>query len=98
VLLPAFYSIWVSRVLRGLQPSGEKLSWRESFTSQALAHGALALWSMEILSLAFIAMGVFILVIEPGKWLRALATIAFFGLCAGVFAFMLIVRRQRAVR
>ena len=62
----------------------------------ALAHGALALWSMEILSLAFIAMGVFILVIEPGKWLRALATIVFFGLCAGVFAFMLVIRRQRA--
>jgi hypothetical protein len=97
-LLIVFYLVWVSYLLRGLQPSEERLTLRESLTSQALAQSAVALWSLEIASLAFVGIGVFILVVEPGKWPAALATITFFGLCAAAFAFMLVVRRDRLVR
>src|SRR4051812_5384017 len=98
VLLVAFYFIWVSYLLRGLQASDEKLSWRESITSQAHAHSAVALWSLQVVSLGFVGIGVFILVVEPGKWLKALAAVVFFGLCAAVFAFMLVLRSRRTAR
>jgi hypothetical protein len=97
-LLIAYYFTWVSFRLRSLQPSDERLSWRESMTSQALAHSAVVLWSLEIASLAFVGIGVFVLVIEPDKWPRALASVAFFGLCAAVFAYMLVLRSRRAAR
>jgi hypothetical protein len=85
----------VSYLLRGLQPSDERLSWRESITSQALAHSAAALWSLEIVSLAFVGIGVYFFVVVPGEW-KALAAVVFFGLCAAVVAFMLVIRSRHS--
>ena len=47
VALIVFYLFWVRRLIAGLQPSGEGLSMRESFTAQALAHSGSGLWAME---------------------------------------------------
>jgi hypothetical protein len=80
---------------RGMQPSEEKpekLSWYESFASQARAHSAESLWWLEICSLAFVCGGIFVFVVNPDKRPVALASIAFFGLGAVIFAFQLFQR------
>jgi hypothetical protein len=93
-----FYAIWMACLLRGLDVSDERLSLKESMTSQALGHSTTVLWLLEIISLAFVGLGAFIVVFDPGDWPTASASILFFGLCAAVFAFMLIVRRNRLAR
>ncbi|MGZ5841062.1 MAG: hypothetical protein ACXWJ8_03900 [Xanthobacteraceae bacterium] len=95
-VLVGFYAVWMAYLLRGLQPSDERMSWRESLTSQALTHGAVALWSLEIGSLAFVVIGAFIFVFDPANWLTGIASMIFFGLCAAVFAAMLAVRNRPA--
>jgi multisubunit Na+/H+ antiporter MnhG subunit len=97
-LLVAFYLVWVRFLLRGLQPSEDRLSLQESMTTQAVTHNATVLWSMEIGSLVFVAIGVFMLVVEPDNWLIALACIFFFALCAASFARMLVLRSRQASR
>ena len=89
-----FYVAWVPRLSCGLQPSPEKLSWRESVASQGREHSLVLLWLMELGSIAFVACGISIVVANPEHWLIAISGILFFGLCAGVFAFMLILRRR----
>lgn len=81
-------------LLRGMQPSDERLSLQESLTAQASAHNPTTLWLLEIASLAFVGMGIFLFLAEPDNRLIALATIAFFGFCAASIAFMLVVRRR----
>jgi hypothetical protein len=59
---------------RGMQPSEEKpekLSWYESFASQARAHSAESLWWLEICSLAFVCGGIFVFVVNPEETCRA---------------------------
>jgi Ca2+/Na+ antiporter len=97
-LLIAVYVIWVMYLLRGLQPSDERLSLEESMTSQAVRHNATVLWLMQIGSLIFVAAGILMLVLEPGNWLIALASTVFFGLCAAVFARMLFLRSRQVPR
>ena len=65
-------------------------------TTQARMHGAAALWSMLVISLVFVAAGIGMLIFEPHKWLVALASTAFFVVCA-VVAVRMIVLRRRAV-
>jgi hypothetical protein len=94
-LLIAFYLVWVRFLLRGLQPTDERLSLEESMTSQARTHNVAMLWAMEILSLLFVAGGVLMLALDPGNWLLALASIGFFGACAVAFARMLVLRGRQ---
>jgi MFS superfamily sulfate permease-like transporter len=96
-LLIAFYLVWTRYLLRGLQPSDESLSLQDSMTFQARVHNLVVLWLLEIGALAFVAGGIFILVIDPGNWLIALASIVFFGICAGVFMGMLVLRRRAQI-
>jgi hypothetical protein len=51
---------------------------------------------MEIASLALVGCGLGILVSDPGQWLMALASIVFFGLCAAVSTYMLVLRWRGA--
>jgi hypothetical protein len=92
ILLSVFYFIWTRIIVRGLEPAAERLSWNESMTTQAVTHGPAVLWALEIVSLVFVAAGVFLLVVEPADWFIPLAATAFFGLCAIAFARMLILR------
>ncbi len=96
-VLIGFYAVWMAYRLRGLQPSDERLSWRESMTSQALTHSTVVLWLMESCSLAFVGAGAFIFVFDPANWLTGIGSMLFFGLCAAVFAFMLVVRSRQTV-
>ena len=96
-LLIIYYMVWMRFfLLRGLQPSDETQSLQDSISSQARAHSASSLWLLEIVSLAFVGGGIFILLVDPGKWLIALASIGFFGLCAAVTAYKLVLRRRAA--
>ena len=58
----------------------------------------MVLWALEILSLLFVAGGIVMLVFEPSRWLVALGAILFFGLCAVVYAIMLMRRRRPATQ
>jgi hypothetical protein len=51
---------------------------------------------VEIGSFVFVAAGVFMFVVDPEKWLIAVASIGFFGLCA-VFAMYLLILHRGAV-
>ena len=95
-LLVAFYLAWMWRVLPRLDRSDEKLSLQESMTSQAQAHGAVVLWSLEIVSIGFVVAGVAMLVFDPGSRLTGLACTFFFGLCAAKVARLLVLRHRVA--
>jgi len=79
-------------VLRGVQPPNEGLRQEYSLASQARTQSAVVIWSMEIASLALVGCGLGILVTDPGQWLMALVSIVFFGLCAAVNTYMLVLR------
>ena len=87
-----FYVIWVRRQVASLQPAGEAMSFRESSLSQARAYGARKLWIMEIGALLLMAAGVFLYVSYPAKRPMALLTVIFFGCCAAVIGYMLVIR------
>ena len=88
------YLIWLPFLLRGLQPSDERLSLNESLAAQARAHGTAGLWLLEAAALAFVIAGIVVLVLDPDNWFVALAGILFFGLCAAVFTRMLMLRHR----
>ena len=90
----AFYFGWMRYVLRSMRPSSERLTVRESMTAQARAHSRASLWTFEAISIAFVLASVFILIVQPDKWLVAIAGMVFFGACAAVFGFMLVQRQQ----
>ena len=89
-----FYLFWARRLIVGLELSSERLSMRESFTSQAMAHNSKHLWAMEIASIALLLCAIAMLGIEPDDRLTAIAAIAFFGLTTATFSWMLIIRRR----
>jgi hypothetical protein len=90
------HNIQTRQLLRGLQPLDKSLTLQPDITSVALGRNVVTLWLTELGSLAFVAAGVFILVVDPSKWLIAVASIGFFGLCAGFAMYLLIVRRGAA--
>jgi len=54
------------------------------------------LWLLEVVSLAFVCGGIFMLVVDPKQWPVALASILLFGLGAAKFARMLVLQRRSA--
>jgi len=86
------YAIWVRRQLAGLQPASEAMSFGESAQAQARAYGSRRLWLLEASSLLFVAIGVFIYVAEPANRPMALLTLIFFGCCAAVIGYLLVIR------
>jgi Ca2+/Na+ antiporter len=95
-LLTAAYAGWAYVQTRSLQPTGERMSYQESLTMQALRHNKAVLWLMEAVSILYVATGLIILVVDPQSWLIALSSIVFFGACAAVFARMLVLRQRAA--
>jgi hypothetical protein len=90
----AFYIAWVPYLIRGLQPSPERLTLRDSVANQAREHSTMMLWTMEFVSIGVVGGGMFLLVSRPAMWPVATAGIVFFGLGAALFARMLIVRKR----
>jgi hypothetical protein len=89
-----FHGFLLHCLVHGLQPSDERLSLQESYTSQALVHSSARLWSWEITALALVGIGIAMLVVDTGNWLIALALIVIFGLCAAGVMWMLVLRRR----
>jgi hypothetical protein len=85
---------WRQYLLRGLASPAEKLSWQESVTLRACQYLAYLRWSM-IASIAFVVLSVILLAINPAaNQVVATKGIIFFGFCAAVSMFMLVVRRR----
>ena len=93
-LLIVAYAAWMPFLLRGLQRSQERLSLTESMTSQARTHHTATLWALQIVALAFVVIGAVMIVMTPDQRLAGVASVLFFGVCAGIFARMLMLRRQ----
>jgi hypothetical protein len=80
-LLVGFYVTWMWRVLPRLKRSDEKLSMRESMTSQAQAHGPMVLWLLEFVAIALFIASVVMMVFDPVSRVTGLACTVFFGFC-----------------
>lgn len=89
-----FQVIWTRGLVRRLEPSAEKLSVRDTLSTQAFTHNIVTLWVLEFLSLGFVAAGIFLLVRDGANWPIALLSIALFAPGAGVFVFMLVLRKR----
>ena len=93
-LMVGLYLVWMRYALRGLEKSGERLSLRESMTSQARTHNAATLWLLQIASIIFVIIGAVMLFADSGNRLIGLASILFFGTCGIFIARMLWLRRR----
>jgi hypothetical protein len=89
-----FYAIWARRQVAGLQPASEAMSFSESSASQARSFGPRALWLLELCSLLFVVVGVFMYTADPTNRPIALVTTIFFGCCALAIGYMLVIRRR----
>jgi hypothetical protein len=92
ILLPflfAWYYFVITKRLKGLSKSDEKLTLKESYTSSAKAHNAVTLWIMLACSVLFVLAGIFILIVNKEEWILALLSITFFGVCGIAIAYMI---------
>jgi len=89
-----FYAVWSRSLRAGLQGTDQRMSLRESFISQANAYSALTLWLLIIGALAFVAMGVMLLIFDNEGRLMTLLAIVFFGLCAASGIYMMLLRQR----
>jgi hypothetical protein len=93
VPLVGFYFVWMGYVLRRMELSDERLSYRESMTSQARAHSLVFLRLVQIGSIVLAICGGMIL-LSSGSRFIALASIIFFGFCAASVTRMIALRRS----
>jgi len=77
-----------------LQPSDERLSFKEIMVTQARAHSAVALWLLEIGALTLLGFNIYMFIFHPDGRLVALPQIFVFGLGAVWFARMLVLRQR----
>jgi len=90
------HRVQMRSLLRGVQPSNKEWGQEYSLASQARTQSAVVMWLVEIVTLGFVGCGLRILVTDPGQWLMALASIAFFGFCAAFNTYMLVLRWRGA--
>jgi hypothetical protein len=90
------HNIQMRQLLRGPQPSDKTLALQPDITSVALGQKVIVLWLIEVGSLAFVVIGIFMLFVDPSKWRVAVASIGFFGLCAAFTMYMLVLRGRAA--
>ena len=72
------------------------MTWRAVQTSQARAFGPVTLWVLEVCAVMFVAGSVFVLVVSPGEWGASVFAIVFFGACAAVLGYMIVLQRRPA--
>jgi hypothetical protein len=92
--LLALYCTWTGYLTRGMRPSDQRLSLRESFTAQARAQNPVLLWAAEIAAIMLLLVSFAMLATEPENWLKAVAMIVVFGACATAFGTMLALRQR----
>jgi hypothetical protein len=93
VMVP--YILWAHFQCRDMVPVEEKYTFSESMANQAKGHGRFVLWLLQIAAAAFVAGGIFILIVDPDKWLLAMAGILFFGYCAFMGAKMIAIKNRQ---
>jgi uncharacterized membrane protein len=96
-LLPAFmvaYLIRIRALLRGLAVTSDRLTVAESYRTQARGHSFAMLWVLEVVSILFVAMGVFIALAVREAWVIGFASAGFFALCAVAIAYMIRAKRS----
>jgi hypothetical protein len=91
----ALYVAWMAFALRRLQPSTETLTAREVISVQARTHSPIFLWAGLVGSLGFVAIGVFMVAVDPSQRLIGGGVALFFAFCAIRFVQMILARRQR---
>ena len=94
VLLPV-YGIWyyfkAKKITKDLRKTEEKLKVSESYKNSAKSHNLSTLIILELFSLGFVVLGLFVL--QSGKELLvAYASIGFFGLCSIAIGFMIMAK------
>lgn len=90
-----FYKlVLLPKLVRGLEPSDERMSVQERFTSQVLTISPVWLWLWEITALFLLAIGIAMLFTEPVDWFTALFLIAMAVLGAGYATYAFVVQRQ----
>jgi hypothetical protein len=99
LLLIVFYFAWSRSLVARLQPAEDRLKLRETSAAQARAFGPFVLWFLEIVALAFVAIGIVLWWTDPTSRSLAIGTIALFGLCSASGAYLLVLRsRMRSTR
>jgi len=73
--------------------ASERLTFKESMTTSAKAHGAVSLTVLVVLAILMVAGSLFVLVYTDGTVVGAFGVV-FFGACLAVFLFMLRARRR----
>jgi hypothetical protein len=73
-------------------PQNRPVPSEHSLASRARAASAIVLWLVEISSLALAARGIVLWFTVPDRQFTALFAAAFFGLCAALTAYMLVLR------
>jgi hypothetical protein len=94
VALTAMQVLWGYVLTRSMQPSEERLTYRENEANVARTFGPGILKALLVVSLVFVALGLLMLIVMPRDWYFGLITIVFFGFCAVQFVRMLRARRQ----
>ena len=99
-LLPIFgiwYHFTIKKITKDLPRTTEKLRFSESYKNSAKSHNLATLILLEVFSIGFVAMGVWMLSIG-GDQLMAMSSIGFFGFCSIAIGYMIHAKiRQRRV-
>jgi hypothetical protein len=99
IFILAFYVAWARFQCSRLQRSEVKFTRSDRAAAREAnirSVSPIALWLSELACLAFVGMGVRILVVCPGKWPTAVARIAIFGFGAAVIARALVLKRRHS--
>ena len=92
----AWFYFQVKALLKGCPVSAERLTFKESYTNSAKAHNKAGLWALFIISLLFVAAGIWFMIVGPAhssKVALALSTL-FFGACSCAIGYMVKVRMK----
>jgi hypothetical protein len=96
-LLP-FFTIWyiyiVKKITKDLPRSQEKLKLTEAYKNSAKSHNLLMLVLLELSSLFFVAIGVW-MALKGAKVMIAYLSIVFFGLCSISIGYMTVVKLRK---
>lgn len=88
----AAYAVWTRFTLAGLPTAQERLTMREVVALHPKAYSPFLLWPLEIGALLFVIGGIVVVLKAPNPSPSDFGGIVFFGLCAAVFAYMLVLR------
>jgi hypothetical protein len=97
LLVPVFtgwFYLAMKSLLNGCPYSEEKLFFRESLTKSAKMLNKFTLWLLLLGSFLFVIAGIALLLTakSPGDLLAGIGSIVFFGACATLYAYMLILK------